>query len=77
MTLPRFHLFAVVIVLLGACTHTPTEPVTDEATESVREPLVTENPDGAITVQRESDGDKQGLVIKPQVVTPDLPRRRE
>jgi hypothetical protein len=74
------------LALLSACASTgavtrtddprpPKPAVTDSASpDSASKPMVTQNPDGTITVQKEPpNGEckaKEGLVIPPQIIAP-------
>jgi len=66
-----------VLALLSACASTPPpKPAATDAaaTGSASKPMVTQNPNGTITVQKDpsnaSANGKKGLVVPPQVVAP-------
>jgi len=68
----------LVISLLCACANAPKSPAPLPAkaeADATREPFVVQNEDGTATVQRESE-QSRGLVIKPQIVVPTVPRAR-
>ena len=59
----------------------PQPPTTNTLSNSASQPpLITRNPDGTFTVQKQppkegtKDAVQSGLVIKPQVIVPEFPR---
>jgi hypothetical protein len=57
----------------------PAAPVAQAqpAGDAAKPPMVTENPDGTVTIQKPPTEGKKGLVIPPQVVTPTAPKKDE
>ena len=64
--------------VMGADTPPPSKPAVSDAAPTDgagQPPLIIQNPDGTLTVQKERTGaaEHEGLVIPPQVVVPMLP----
>jgi hypothetical protein len=74
------HLLLLISTLLAGCASSAPpapKPAASDADSDKKPPLVVQNPDGTLTIQKEpskSDADngdaKKGLVIPPQVIAP-------
>jgi hypothetical protein len=91
---PPSNLISRVLALLAACTfpaavigadNSPApQAIVGDSASTDKPPIVVQNPDGTITVQKEpakgraeDAKTKKGLVIRPQVVIPIIPARQK